>query len=815
MRHVGKAVRFVTVLQLPLALFLPSTTWAQARKGTKKDAAAGAVEIEEITVTAQKREENLQEVPISVTAITGAGLAQRGATSVADLTESVPNLWAQTVQSGASNMVIAMRGTSQQNFVLSQNPTVGLYIDGAYIAKIPGSNFDLDDLARVEVLRGPQGTLYGKNTIGGAVNLITQKPSEERSVTASTEVGNFDAFRGRLTVNVPLIGKHGVLQSDSLGTLSLRENAVYTSHEPYFTNVAPTNAPLPVASGGAGFSNLNRIFNMTALRWQPARDITVDYSFEYHRYREAPAAQQTSYVYPGSGVDGGPFDLRPYVRTNRVDSLGANAIFDQHLISHRFQDDGNNRMHILTGTWDLGELGTLGRVTLKSISAYRSMTSDLGSDVDGSPLHVLDFYVHDNLDHWSEEVQWIGTTPRLHYVLGAYYYGEHTTEESGQVLFGGGLNFFSRNTGKTSSYAPFGQITWTPPILNDNLSVTGGLRFTEEHVQLKRHYQCLSVLSPVNGQLVNLCNQGIPGFEDFNVSVAKGFGTHGTGLPGLTPMGDISYQWTANLMTYFRVSRGFQSGGANGTATDERLFRRMYNPEKLLAYEAGFKSQWFDNRLRVNADGFYSDYTDQVVNVFRASQTSGVATTLENAGKSEIWGSELEVSALPLRGVEATVNYSYLSPKYTEWFSQKFDASGNPVFDQNGNPVLEDVSNQREFPTAPEHTFTVGLTYTAPPTRSGVFSAHIDTYWQDSVVFEPQPPHPERAGSYAVVNGRMQLADIPLQTGSLDLAVFARNLFDRKYRTWGLDVGSLGWASNVYGAPRTFGIGLTYHFTAS
>lgn len=171
--------------------------------------------------------------------------------------------------------------------------------------------------------------------------------------------------------------------------------------------------------------------------------------------------------------------------------------------------------------------------------------------------------------------------------------------------------------------------------------------------------------------------------------------------------------------------------------------------------------------------------------------------------------------ALPLRGLEASLNYAYLNSKYLKWSAQKFDAAGQPVFDANGNAVLENVANQRDVPLAPDHTIMVGLTYTAPPTSAGVFSAHVDAFWQDSVVNHPVRPQYDMNGNYALFNGRLQLADIPLQKGSLDIAAYGHNLANRQYRSFGIDLGALGWTVNTFGDPRTFGLQLTYNFTAS
>jgi len=811
--RVGKRTRFGIGLALVVGLTVPSVGSAQAAKA--KAAPKVETEVEEITVTAQKREENIQEVPISVTALTSEALTEKGATTVYDLTQSVPSLQVVASTNGASNFGVAMRGPTQVNATLAQNSKTGLYVDGVYIAKLLGNNLDLEDLERVEVLRGPQGTLFGRNTVSGAVQLVTQKPSEDRSITASTEVGNYSAFKGRMTLNVPLIGKNGYWQSDVLGTIGIRENVVYKSHDPFYTNSSPTSVP---TSGGAGTSNLNRIFNWTAVRWQPTQNLTFDYAFEYHRYREAPAGFQnikviplsladaqyqipnTSIVIPNPFLPGG---LLPYVDTNRVDSIGLNAVLGKDLTHppRRFSDDGNNKMHLLTAAWDLGDRGAIGNVTLKSINHFRQQFTVGDLDMDGSPNHVADFRRHGNLETWSTEEQIIGTVPRWHYVIGLYYYGEHTTQQDETVLFGGSvLNSDGFNSNWADSYAGFGQATYTPPILSDKLSLTGGIRYNQDHIHTTRQFNCNSP-----GRCVSFRN-----------AIGADFG----GTDAITFTGDASYQATEQVMAYFRASRGWQSGYINGDATDIRQMN-VVNPEKLMAYEIGVKSQLLDNRLRLNADMYYSDYTDQVVNTFRSSPTGGTQAVIQNAGKSQFWGAELDATAIPLRGVVVNLTYTYINAMFTEFLEQQFDAQGQPVYDANGQPVLTNVAGQRAVTLTPAHKLGLGITYTAPPTSAGVFSAHLDAFWQDDQTLFVQPL-PNGTGyrgidgwAYAVVNGRLQFTEIPLQKGTLDIYAFGKNLFDRDYRTFAIDFGdALGWQGATFGDPRTFGLGLTYNFNA-
>ncbi len=779
------------------ALALPPATWGQAAK--KAAAPSTEPEVESITVTAQKREEPIQETPLSVTALTSDTLEQKNVTDVVDLGQAAPNVRIVSNPGSPASTTITMRGITQGDPQVALNPKVGLYVDGVYIAKIVGSNLDLDDLERVEVLRGPQGTLYGRNTIAGAVNFITKKPDDQRSITLKTEAGNFDAFNGRVTFNVPLNGKNGYSNYDWLGMLSVRQTVGYKEHDGYFRNALPNgvvpdpNNPLGGTLGGASnYADLNRFYDTTAVRWQPTKDLTFDYSFEYHRYRDTPTAFQLTYVYPKDPTDpfAGPLSgvIDKYIQKNRSNAVPNNAILMKDLSSlHQLRDDGNHHLHTLTGTWDLGDLGPLGDVTVKSISAYRSFTYQSDQDLDGTPLHVAEFSQMNDIQHWSEELQWVGTLPRVKYVGGLYYYGEYAMQNESQVFFGGANNIPYKNFQKDKAYSPYGQATYTPPILNDKLSFTFGIRYTQEQIHMD-----------------HILLAGLPTASD--MVGGKGF----DGWDAVSPMGDASYQWTDDLMTYFRVSRGYQSGGFTPTAPAPQFFQ-TFKPERLLSFESGVKSQWLDNRLRLNADGFFSYYENLQVSVFHPDPVLGAFSEETNAERAEIWGMEFEGAAIPFRGVEADLNYSFLAPKYTKWTD----------FTDPTNPNIRgDVSSQRAFPFAPNHQVTAGLTYTAPPTANGTFSAHVDTYWQDKTIFIANNLTPgaqaDEGWAYAVVNGRLAYTGIPLQKGTLDVAAFAHNLLDRNYRTYGIDFGShLGYAGNVYGDPRTFGVQLVYNFAES
>jgi iron complex outermembrane receptor protein len=229
-----------------LLLIAPSAGWAQAQAEKK----APAVEVEEVTVTAQRREENIQETPVSVTALTSAALEEQRLSNFNDIAASVPAVRVLHTPVGASAIMVTTRGLAEVSSAPAFVLKGGMYRDGGYIAQIAGSNFDLEHLDHVEVLRGLRGTLYGRNTIVGAVNFTTMKPTEDRSVTVKTAVCNYDTFNSRLTLNLPLIGKNGFFQSDALGTLSLRETAGYKGHDGYYSNGNTASMPVFPGSGG-------------------------------------------------------------------------------------------------------------------------------------------------------------------------------------------------------------------------------------------------------------------------------------------------------------------------------------------------------------------------------------------------------------------------------------------------------------------------------------------------------------------------------------------------------------------------------------
>ncbi|MBC8292357.1 MAG: TonB-dependent receptor [Proteobacteria bacterium] len=733
-------------------------------------------EVEEITVTAQKREEKLQEAPLSISAFSATTLEEIGAAEVIDIAHMTPNLGMHTNAGGNSGMTVSIRGLITSDPAVTLEPTVGVYLDGVYVAKSAGSLFSVADLERIEVLRGPQGSLYGRNTVGGAINLITRKPSGDWGFRNKLSLGSEEYLKNTASLDFPLV------DNASAGTVNGRTTFSFETRDGFFDNPGP---------GSSELDNLDRWAGNTSLRWEPSNDRwTLDYNFDFHHSTEEPTAFQLSALRPGSPLDllnqfGDPGAgipagiITPFINPDRSDSTSNNRVtsfngFDSPLIH-----DADVRGHGLVASYDLGD------VTIKSITGLRSFETTENQDLDGTPLSFAEFALEIEQDQLSQELQAIGSAmdDRLQYVAGLYYFEEDGSADNRQIFFGGVNDFISDVSFDNYSVAPYGQATYQ---VNNSVSVTAGGRYTYEKKKLDRNYDCVAVSDGLGGVIP--CD-----FLDFSSSAEDDW-------DNFSPMVDVKWQATDKLMTYARVARGFKSGGFNGRATSQATFEAGYDPEEVTSYELGVKSELLDNRLVINAAAFLSDYDNKQVTVFRADPLQGAVTTLENAAKAEITGAEIEVVALPMAGLDLRLGVGLIDPEYDEFTEIVVDPG-------TGVETEVDVSDDRAFIQTPDVTVTASSSYTFAPTSYGTWSARIDAYWQDEVVFLGKDNEYNAQGQYALVNARLQLSDVATPDGTLTLALWARNLFDKEYRNYGIDFGdAFGISGNTYGDPRTIGV---------
>ncbi|MGH6632947.1 MAG: TonB-dependent receptor, partial [Sphingopyxis sp.] len=439
LRAALAAVTVTTALSSSLA-------FAQAPESKGEVAATGEGEI---VVTAQRREERLVDVPISVSAVSSAAIDRAQVRSVSDIATIVPNIQINETIGNSFGPLITIRGLSPSaDTSLARDQPVGLYIDGVPIGKSTGAAFDTVDLERVEVLRGPQGTLYGKNTIGGAVNLITRKPSGEFGGQYLAGAGSWGQFNQRISIDLPEVAGF----SAKVGLITKLDGGYYRN------SVRKDN-----------FGEEELWAARADLLWRPSGSFSALYSYDISDSKGTPN-QLAATAVTGSGATAFVNALMaPYVVTGRTREIGAQSAL---------RSDYRTNGHALTLEWEPG----IGDLTLKSITARRTAITRSASDFDGSPLDLLRIILDNNYKQFTQEFQAIGTVGDFKYTLGAFYLDDEydVYNPRWNFQFGGNAFDISERGGRSKSYAGYGQLAWTPRALDEKLTASVGLRYTRE-----------------------------------------------------------------------------------------------------------------------------------------------------------------------------------------------------------------------------------------------------------------------------------------------------------------------------------------------
>lgn len=733
-------------------------------------ATAAEAGLEEVVVTAQRREENLQETPLSITALGADALTDIRATDIAGISNVAPNLHIAPTIGGSVNAAINIRGAVNSNNELSRDNAVGLYLDGVPISKTSGAIFDAVDLERVEVLRGPQGTLYGKNTIGGAINLITRKPSGEFGGAVSAGIGNENLYEARAGVDLPGFGEVG----QGIGAVKARLSGFYRERDGFFENDG---------SSSDDFDNKDQWGGRIDVRFEPASCLTIDYAYDTFDLQQNP----TMLAITDSSRFTAPASALPVVRAatskDRPDSIANDGAFASDV-----EIDG----HTLTIAYDMDNTA-IGDLTLKAISGYRELYTLSRTDMDGTQLDMFRFWLENDFEQTTHEVQLLGTTERVEYVIGAFYYEDEWDTYNPRWNFQFGRNNFDTldRGAEDDSIAVFGQFTWTPNAFEDRLDLTAGVRWTEENkdvYELWRQYSTFSVnpSNPRSGVFVR------------DASGAPVFDAAGNLIPleaddswdEVTPMGVIGWRFSDDINGYAKISTGFKSGGFDGTATTNAAFQTPFDPETLTAYEIGLKSRFADDRVQLNMAYFYNDYKDFQANQFVAAV---IGTVVVNAGDAEMQGAEIELLARPTANLDLTLNYGWLDTEYTSFLVGGVD-----------------VSDQREFAYSPENTVYAAAKYTFEPFSFGTLSLRADYSWKDDHFVSITDDPTTNIDAYGLINARAELAEIPVGNGSLRFAAWGKNLDDEEYWNTALNLGVL--TVNQWADPRSYGLEVGYEF---
>ena len=739
--QLAAAVR--AALFLTAATCTASAAVAQQAGSAPPPRSAG---LEEIVVTAQRREQSLQEVPISVTAFTARDIENRAATNLTELAATTPNV---SFNSSVTGQNIRIRGVGAGDTTLIFDPGVGVYVDGLYLPRMSGLNLDLVGIERVEVLRGPQGTLFGRNTIGGAINITTSRPSEEFAGKAEITTGSYNRLDALLSVEGPIVD--GVLAGRLSGVMRSRDG--YGERREFATGKKLDEA-----------DNRDRYAIRGSLEWTPTEDVDVLLNADY-----------------GSIDEKGPLlHIQKTFQTQlvRTSNLFTNPDYNDQFVArdkHVNYATGPNGSEADAWGTSLNVDWQLGATKFRSITAYYDQSSMSAHDLDGSPLNLFEQpRVSEDVTYYSQEFQLGGVAlgERLNWLTGAYYGNEEGHLDGNSYIFqtlylspfkvdaSQKLDIWTDNW----NAALFGQGSYD---LTDQLSVTLGARYSYDSKQAAHERASMNT-----GKIT------LP-FAEMDDTWSAWSGRFG-----------FEYQFTTDVMAYVSAARGFKSGGINGAATTPSAFL-PFDPEYLWTYEAGVRSESFDRRLRVNASLFYSDYSDMQFRVFQQLAGGGLVQVVDNVGAARINGFELEVQAAPIENLMLSAGVGYLDGEYTE------AAPLSPI-------TLDD-----ELVDTPKWTMTAAGDYTHALPGGSQVVLHADyTYRTEQQRLLTNSPYGVQR-AYDWLNARVAFVTAG---GRWEAAVFGTNLTNDTVLTWAYDISTAMNIFGEYAEPRMWGASLKYRF---
>ena len=715
---------------------------------------------QEIVVTARRTEENVQRVPSAISAFNERSLDRIQATDTTGLQGAVPNL--NIVQGrGSSNATnIFIRGIGQPDALQTFDPAVGVYVDDVYFSRIRGNQLELLDLERIEVLRGPQGTLYGKNTIGGAIKFVSRKPGQQFRANGSIALGSYDQLDFKGAVSGPLSNTlaAGIAVMRSVRDGYVRDDFRHTR-----------------------YNDRDSIGGRAALAFTPSTkvrlDLTADYSHD-------DAALQVG---------------RPV--NNLITASGTVLVVSNPVGSGRYNWTGRTTPGFPNSTklthW--GSAATLAvdltdALTFKSITAYRNLKTDDYVDIDATQYQVGDVFVGVRQHQNSQEFQLAYSGEKLSGVAGLYYLDERVKSHQ-EAYANDFLGFRFLNSGflrtvddslKTRSYAAYANASYE---VVPDVRLSAGIRFTRETKDYFRTTSTFFKLLP-----------------SFNSTYA--FAPPQGKWSDTSPMASIDWQATPGLMLYARVAKGFKSGGFNGRANSASESTK-YEPESVLSYEAGFKSR-IANQLTLNGTVFTSDYKNFQARVSGIDDDpiTGIPTaklSVLNAGKLRISGAELEAAWTPLTGLLLDGQLGYLNARYKDFADARFTSTGG----------------SRAFQTpafAPKWTLRLGAQYAFDLGTSGSITLGAQTRYKSRTALAVDNT---LTNSRTIVEGLFQDgywlhdARIVYETAGKHFAfgLYGNNLSDRAYKTDAQEFSSVGNIRTVYyGAPRTFSLRFTARY---
>jgi len=721
-----------------------------------------------IVVTAQKREQDSQDVPISISAFSGETLRELGVDRSDQIGQFVPGVEVVSPNGPGGQLVIFLRGAGLNDFNSNNTGPIGVYSDEVFINSPVLTSLQVFDNERVEILKGPQGTLYGRNTTGGAIKFISNKPTEEFDFDLIAGVESFGTTTLEAAIGGPLTdrvrGRVAINKQDSDG---------------YGTNLLDGSD-----------TNGTDLFS-----WRGILDFDVTENFflraNIHGSQDdSPAISFRHLGLTSDGVTPCPVDVA--LSGVCVDALGyridSDDVFDgEYSLIRNIETEALGGY--IEAEWELGG------ITINSVTAYDELEHVYPEDNDASPLRLLEIDFGVESETFSQELRFSGETQSADWVAGVYYLSEELRQDQTIDLFGelraftGGLSdptgsvtgapiLFGRtiNNQKTDAFALFGQ---TSIAVSDRLTLTVGGRYTDE----TKEFDALTRL------------------EDAPVFGPNGFVI--IDLDGLENQ-DEAFSWRLaadyavkdNVLAYASVSRGFKSGGFNGGFPDLDpvvAARQLepYDPEFLTAYEAGFKSDLFDNRLRLNAAVFFNAFEDlQIFTRIDANPTP--IDVLDNASDADVLGIEFDAVLNPLEGLTLALSGAYMDTELGNFITVADDLSGN------------ELAYSPEFSLSGLARYDFSL-----PNNKGDISLLGDIAYKSDQFFSASNDVFESQDAYTIANVRVQYSH---PSTNWSLAAFSRNVSDTEYLRRATNLESFGFVQRNFGPPRSYGLELTLDF---
>jgi iron complex outermembrane receptor protein len=734
--------------------------------------------LEEIVVTATRREESLQDVAASATVFSARDLQTLRVLQPRDLAEQTPGLLAKYGPNGLATVGFYMRGVGINDFTGTVDPSVGVYVDEVFQPTPDMLNFAVYDIERVEVLRGPQGTLYGRNSTGGAINFITARPTREVEGYVCAGYGSYETATASAALSGPL--SDTLLGRLSVNVVNAPDDSGY-SYNRFTDNLLGKNESLAAR---------------VQLEWQPSEAFSARLMYNYgdaeseqallqHVGVRDPAnpANTCASVIAGKVNEGPCRDLLGYFDDDGEFYDGAANVDPQ--LEMRSDD------FTLTLDWDVG------RASLTSISAYADFSKEQSQDIDASPFVAADNFTFNDVENWSQEVRLTSDDSfSLPWIVGVNY--AKTEIDWFQTINLSQLAGIPTSNGaeqSTEAWAAFGQLT-VP--LGDLFEFTGGLRFTSE----ERDWRGATFVGEF-ASLDEAYASGAPRLSE--LPIPDGDPRQGGPLDFPSSLDEDKVDYHATLkykpsdtaMYYLTVSEAFRSGGFSSAVIFSQEQLEPYGPETLTSIEAGLKLSSADNRVRFNASAYYYIYDDFQATFVRGTEASA---RLQNAGDVRIQGIDASLDWAPVQGLSIGAGVNLLDSEIVDTDVVLPPLDGSPPSTIEGN----------EIPNAPSFTFSGRLRYETPVSDTLAAAFQTDFSHVDEHYLEPNNREFLSEDGYTLVNARLSLMP---QDGPWQVSAWVKNVSDEKYRTAAQDISlALGFSEIVTGLPRTWGVELEYRF---